>query len=352
MDQLTLLIKPAAGLCNMRCRYCFYRAASEEHENKIMTGDTVAALLDAVAAAQPAAVSFLFQGGEPTLAGLDFYRDFAAQAKQRLRVPVSYGLQTNGLLLDDAFASFFKEHGFLLGVSLDGGRSTNDRYRRTAQGESVLPQVLQGISVLKKHGVAFNILSVIDDENAREITRTWSYFKKHGFRFLQFIPFVDEGGGVTLTPAVYGQFLNDVFDLWYQDYIKGDYVSVRHIDNYIGILCGRQPESCAMSGLCGHYFVVEANGDLYPCDFYCTQAHRIGTVFDEAPFALNDAHRAFIAASERIHAHCRDCRYYALCRGDCRRDRIDEGTKNRYCDAYKQFFDYAADRMAQIAATL
>ena len=284
------------------------------------------------------------------MAGLDFFRRFVRQIKETAGCPVGFSLQTNGLLIDDAWAVFFKENGFLIGISLDGSRRTNDRYRLDNHGESVFPRVLSAISVLKKHGVDFNILSVIDDQNAAEFDSTWRYFKKHGFRFLQFIPYVDEEDGVALSPESYETFLKKSFDLWYRDLIRGDYVSVRHIDNYVGILMGRPPESCAMRGICGGYFVAEANGDLYPCDFYCREEYKLGTVFDDDPFAANETQRRFMEDSTLIHERCKACRWYVLCRGGCRRDRTDGLTRNKYCAAYDSFFGYAAGRMEQAVA--
>ena len=352
MKNLTLLIKPAAGLCNMHCGYCFYRSASEGRENRIMTNDTVDVLIQRIKEYQPTALSVMFQGGEPTLAGIGYYRYFIDRVQANLSVPVQYALQTNGLLIDEEYAAFFRKHDFLIGVSLDGNRKTNDRYRRDRNGSGVLPQILQAVALLRKHQVDFNILSVIDDQNAGEIGSTWEYFKKQGFDYLQFIPYVDEGNGVSLSAEAYEDFLKKSFDLWYADYMNGKYISVRHIDNYVGVLLGRPPENCAMCGVCGSYFVVEANGDLYPCDFYCKDPYRLGSIFDAEPFSLSEPHRRFIAASERIHDHCKGCQYYVLCRGGCRRDRTEDGTKNRYCEAYRHFFSYAAARMARIAALL
>ena len=351
MDTLTLLVKPAAGLCNMRCEYCFYRAVSGTRENRVMTRETVDLLLEKVRLRAPLALSVLFQGGEPTLAGLDYYAYFTERAAKTLKCPVSYALQTNGLLLDDAFARFFKARDFLIGVSLDGGAAVNDRYRRGERGESVTARVLEAIALLRRHQVDFNILSVIDDANAADIGATWQFFKEQDFRYLQFIPCV-EAGGVTLSPERYAAFLRESFELWYEDYIAGRYISVRHIDNYIGILMGRQPENCAMCGVCGSYFVVEADGSLYPCDFYCGAQDRLGSVADSDPFGLNEKHLAFIRRSERIHAYCAGCGDQFLCRGGCSRDRTDDGTRNRYCEAYREFFRCASGRMNRIAASL
>lgn len=352
MKPLTLLIKPAAGLCNMKCRYCFYRSASEGRENRIMTRDTVDLLIRKTAEFRPSALTVMFQGGEPLLAGIDYYRYFTDAVNNNLRIPVSYALQTNGLLIDDVFADFFAEHYFLLGVSLDGNRKTNDRNRVDDCGNSVFDRVMDSVRILRKHNVDFNILSVIDSESAKETESTFEFFKANGLSYIQFIPCVGENNGISLSAEAYESFLKNSFDLWYDDYKRGEYISIRHIDNYIGILLGYPPENCAMCGICGSYFVIEANGDVYPCDFYCAEEHRLGSVSNEKPFVSNDKHRAFIDESRIIHSNCRECRYHFLCRGGCKADRINGFSENRFCKAYRNFFEYSYERMLSTARSL
>ena len=352
MKPLTLLIKPASGLCNLNCSYCFYKNNNESGNNGIMTDRTVSMLTDKIREFCPSSLSLVFQGGEPLLAGLDFYEDFIRRISSEISVPVYYSLQTNGLLIDDAFADFFKRNNFLIGLSLDGGCDSNDRYRLDKSGKSIFDNVMRSADILRKHNVDFNILSVVDDLNAKDIERTYSFFKNSGFAFLQFIPCIDENSGISLSPEAYGLFLRKIFDLWYDDFIKGEYISVRHIDNYISILMGRPPENCAMCGICGNYFVVEANGDLYPCDFYCKKEYLLGSIYDDSPFTESKKQKTFIEESRLIHEHCRTCSYHSLCRGGCRRDRNEDLSKNRYCEAYRELFDYSIERMKEIAALL
>ena len=352
MKVLTILLKPSAGLCNMNCSYCFYREASKNRENIIMSEDTACVLIQKIKEYGPSALNVIFQGGEPLLAGLDFYKSFAEKLKAAVPCPTDFALQTNGLLIDNEFAKFFKDNNFLVGVSLDGDKNTNDRHRVFEDGGSTFRQVLDSISVLKEHNVDFNILSVTDDKNAADIERTYSFFKEQGFDFLQFIPCLNGAHGVSLSAEKYEAFLKKCFDLWYEDFKRGKYISVRHIDNYINIMLGNPPENCAMCGVCGSYFTVEANGDIYPCDFYCTEDFKLGSVFDSQPFAQSEKQRSFIAESGIIHEHCKDCKYHFLCRGGCKADRTDGFTKNRYCKAFYGFFEYAAERMAEIAKEL
>lgn len=347
MKALSLLVKPASALCNMNCTYCFYNKLSENKTHKIMEKSTVNTLIEKIFDFSPDSLFITFQGGEPTLAGIDFFNFFVSSLKEKntRNIPVNFAFQTNGLLIDDRFAEFFKEHSFLVGISLDGNRKTNDRYRKSKNGQSVLPEVLQSIDILKKHSVQFNILSVITDESAKEIDSTYAYFKKHGFNYIQFIPFVDENTNVSLSAENYTYFLKRSFDLWFNDLSRGKYVSIRHIDNFLSILLGRPPENCAMCGVCGNYFVVEADGELFPCDFYCKNEYSLGTVFEKNPFELKDKQKDFIAFSRLIHPHCKTCKYFLLCRGGCRRDRNDDGTKNKYCQSYFEFFEYAYQRL-------
>ena len=333
----------------MNCEYCFYRSASAQRKNNIMKKETVDLLIQKIKEHQPLSLNILFQGGEPSLSGLEFFEYFVSKVKENIFAPVSYGFQTNGLLIDDDFAKFFKENDFLVGISLDGNQNTNDRYRFDINKNSVFSRVLNAINTLKKYEVDFNILSVIDDENAKDIESTYSFFKSHGFDFLQFIPCVNEEGSIALSCENYEAFLKDIFDLWYEDYKKGKYISIRHIDNYLNIIFGNPPENCAMVGVCSRYYVVEANGDLYPCDFFCREEYKIGSLSDIKPFEINEKQKEFINKSFLIHENCKGCKYYLLCRGGCRKDRSADLKSNKYCSAYKGFFDYSIDRMIIIA---
>lgn len=346
MNELTLLLKPVGSRCNLQCSYCFYRTNAVSG-GSAMTRKTADALLAKIAAVQPSALSVVFQGGEPALWDRALFCAFVKKLEAAVACPVSFSFQTNGTLLDDSLCAFLKEHAFLVGVSLDGGRQTHNRNRTTCDGSGSFDAAMRGVRLLQTHGVAFNVLCVVSNNTVGDTAATWEFFRQQDVRFLQFLPCLDTADGEALRPDAYEAFLKQSFDLWFEDLQKGRYVSVRHLDNYIGILLGRAPESCAMCGTCGHYFVVEADGSLFPCDFYCDEKHRIGSVFDAQPFALTAAHEAFIRDSFSIHDACGDCQYYPLCRGGCRRDRTDNGTRNRYCSAYRHFFNYAADRMRQ-----
>jgi len=343
---LSLLIKPVSGACNMRCSYCFYADIADKRSRKnlgLMTDETAELLVRRALEGGRPGVTFIFQGGEPTLWSLDKYRRFieAVKGSGARNTKIDYAIQTNGLIIDDEWARFFRENKFLVGLSIDGPQDIHDVNRKDAAGEGTFSRVMNAARILKKHGVDFNILTVVHDGMTDNGVNIYRYYKAHGFRYLQFIPCIDDFGAerTRLSPKRYGRFLKSLFEAWHNDYKSGDYVSIRHIDNLIGILQGRPPENCAQEGRCGVYFVVEADGSLYPCDFYCLDKWRLGSLADENCFEVNGKHKEFLAGADRPPARCAVCKYFALCRGGCRRDREPDLKISKYCKAYGKYYD-------------
>ena len=357
--QLSLLIKPASSACNLKCAYCFYAEVSQSREKKDYGRMDLVTLEELVKKACEYAddfISFSFQGGEPLLAGLDFFTRFAEleQKYKKSGLEVSNSIQTNGTLIDEGWAEYFKKNNFLVGVSLDGIEKVHDMDRVDAAGKGTFNRVIEKIEVLKEHGVPFNILSVVTGQNYRFIERTYTFFKSQGFDFLQFISCIDDSCKHSLRPRQLQFFLNTLFDLWFSDFTKGNYISIRAFDNYINMLKGRMPESCAYRGTCGVYYVVEANGTLFPCDFYCTDSWRITNIKETDFFELqnNTVSKKFIEQSQLLSSRCKSCKFHFICRGGCKRDREPGLSNNRYCEAYYNFFEYTLDRMKYIAANL
>lgn len=369
MKSLSLLIKPASGACNMRCRYCFYAdvAANRDVRNYgMMTEETLENIVEKALNEAEENCTFGFQGGEPTLAGLDFFRRFIELEEKynRNNVAVSHTLQTNGLLLDDEWAAFLARHKFLTGVSIDAGKQLHDAMRPDASGRDTHNRAVAATRVLAKHGAEFNILTVVTRALASHPDKTYRYYKERGFRHIQFIPCLDSleepaiDNPHSLPPDIYGRFLNRIFDLWYADFMAGEYVSIRAFDNYIHMLAGHPPENCAMSGQCRAYLLIEADGSVFPCDFYALDAYRLGNINTDAVAAMltGDKAASFAHESEQKPTECLTCHYYPLCRGGCRRDResIDDNIphRNRYCQSYKTFFSHALPRMQNLARRL
>jgi radical SAM additional 4Fe4S-binding domain len=332
----------------MRCRYCFYHAEAEARErfsHGIMSAETVNVLIDkAFLHAGGNNVSFAFQGGEPLLAGKDYFRHFVEKVNEKNvnGSKVFYSVQTNGTLIDDEWAEFFMTNGFLLGVSLDGNQKYNAK-RRLSDDAFAFGKTMDGIDILTKHGVNFNILCVLTRDIAENIGSVYEYFKSKGFKYLQFTPYLKPFDKTTddeyyVPPKIYAAFLIRLFNLYVKDYVKGDYTSVRSLDNFVQIYLGNGAEQCGMNGHCAFCYVIEGDGDVYPCDFYCLDEYRLGNIKDTTFDALEKStrERAFIEESLIVPDKCRVCKYIALCgKGGCKRYKV----KNDYCEAYKTFFD-------------
>ncbi len=366
MPPISVLIKPASGNCNLRCDYCFYYDTMSKRERPsygFMTLETLEAVIRRVLAYAEGHCIIAYQGGEPTLCGLDFFEKSLEFQKKynRNNVRIENALQTNGYCVDRKWAEFFRENHFLVGVSLDGGPKLHDRYRRTPAGKGSFFQVMEHVELLRKAGVDFNILSVVNGTTAPQIRKTYEFYRKNRLDYLQFIacldPLGEKPGGreYSLTPEAYGQFLIELFDLWYEDLLEGKQPYIRQFENYIAMLLGQMPESCDMRGICGLQYVVEADGSVYPCDFYVLDKYRLGNLNNDTIEAIDEAREktGFIEASRQKEAGCQDCRYYSLCRGGCRRTRqAEEGHHQYFCKSYEMFFDACLPRMMEIAGNI
>lgn len=366
---LMLLVKPVSGSCDLRCRYCFYADEAQKRDRVSygrMSAETLELLVREALSQAVGGCTFAFQGGEPTLAGLDFYKKLLELEKRynRRHIPVQHAVQTNGCSLDRDWAAFFARNRFLVGLSLDGTREVHDAYRRDAAGEGSFQRVQRAAQLLQQAGVDFNVLTVVTNQTVRSIGKIYGYFKRNGLRYQQYIPCLDPLGeerGQTeyaLTPEGYGEFLCRLFDLWYADLSHGDYVYIRYFENLAAMLLGRPAESCGMSGQCACSFTVEADGSVYPCDFYVLDPYLLGHIGEQsfAEMAAGEAARAFVEPSRLVDEKCRSCRWGALCRGGCRRDREPAVggvlQRNYFCPAFERFFDYAAPRLRQAAVWL
>lgn len=366
MNHVSLLIKPASSLCNLRCRYCFYEDEAQHREQKcsgIMSEETAERLIDSAFLAHNGrgSISFSFQGGEPMLAGLPFFQRFVELVRQKNRrhVPIIYAIQTNGTLIDSQWARFLKENQFLVGLSVDGNKALHDENRIDSNGKGTYTRTAAALRNLQNAQVDYNLLCVVTKGVAEHPQRVYQEMKKIGGRFLQFIPCLDPLGvqrgsmRYSLSPEAYGKFLCGLFDCWLFDWEHGQYTSIRQFDDYVHLAIGMPPASCACAGQCGGYLVIEGDGSAYPCDFYALDEWKLGSICETSIEALmrSERYQAFIEESRTRPSDCQDCPYIALCRGGCRRDWLYDGAKNcnYYCEAYKQFFGYALKRIQRIA---
>ena len=365
---LNILIKPASSLCNMRCKYCFYRDVADNRESAsfgIMSEAVADAFLKNLFSYAKAPISFTFQGGEPTLAGVKYFRAFHSLVeKYNTRgLPVAFSLQTNGYGLSEELVLVFAKYRYLLGVSLDGDGELHDSLRPASDGAPTYEKINESLKLLDKYKVEYNILTVITEQVASRGADVYRILRERGFKFLQFIPFVPDFFGAgecesyTLTNESYAKFLNETFAEYHKDFISGNYVSVRQFDNFVRIAAGLAPECCGMGGSCVASIVVEADGGVYPCDFYVLDRWKMGNVTTDTLESILSSLAAseFVKSSMFILDECRECEFLPICRGGCRRHREDEcGNlgKNRYCSAYKSFFGESLPLIFDIAGRI
>lgn len=369
MSHINLLIKPASGNCNMRCKYCFYHDVIENRETAsfgMMSLETLENIVRNVLNHPITACTIAFQGGEPTLRGLEFYRHLIEYVKKynKKNIRIHYALQTNGYIIDNEWARFFAENNFLIGLSMDGMKDTHDLHRVDALGSGTYKKVMHTIQLFKNHKVEFNILTVVTAQVARNIGKIYGFYKRNGLHYQQYIPCIDPFGEErgqyehSLTPELYAYFLKTLFNLWYHDIKRGVFNYNRYFENLVGMILGLRPESCGMAGVCTRQYVIEADGSVCPCDFYVLDKYKIGdfTKDDIETIEKNRKELGFIEKSMEVHEKCKKCKWFALCRGGCRRDREpSEGhelTLNYFCSAYQEFFEYAYEKLCDIARML
>lgn len=356
-------------MCNLQCTYCFYKDITHNREQPnygFMTLETLKNTMKKALTYAEGYCSIAFQGGEPTLIGIDFYkRVVEMQNKFNVKgVKVNNSIQTNGYLLNDEWADFFKRNNFLVGLSLDGFKKTHDCYRQNPQGDGTFTDIMAATDLFNKHQVKYNILTVVNSVTAKRVSGIYQFYQRKGFKYLQFIPCLDpiahrcEKPEYSLDAVTYGEFLIKLFDRWYQDYIQGRIIHIREFENYIQILAGLPAEACGMNGRCSIQNVVEADGMVYPCDFYVLDSYQLGNLndcdFNEIWQSSNA--KQFVDVSMTPAPKCLTCKYYALCRGGCNRYRTPSddggGNLNKFCISYEMFFDYAIQRLLEIAESV
>lgn len=358
-----VLIKPASSICNISCDYCFYNDVSTRQTNmnrKVMSDEVMEAVIRQSLAMSPSGnVTFGFQGGEPLIAPLSFYKKFI-QCVRELNTEnarIAYTLQTNGMLITEEHAQFFSDERFLIGVSIDGSQTTHNRFRKTFNGHGSYEKALQGLSLLQLKGVAFNVLTVLTQQGADAIEETYQLFKDMGISHMQFISVIEPKDEINISPSYalsnegYARSHQILFDLYRQDKSNGVDVHIRYFDNLLSMMQGHRFEQCGLSGKCHSPIVIESQGNVYPCDFYSDDDHLLGNVLNESIHLLvkKEPMKAFIIDSLKIPARCQTCEVYELCRGGCRRYRKDSfaGASQElvHCEGIKVFLRYVEQVM-------
>ena len=374
MPPLHLTIKPVSSNCNLRCKYCFYHDLSycrETPSRGLMPAVNLEEIMrKAFDYADGSLITISFQGGEPLLAGKEFYRTFSnlLSTLNTKRSAVHVAIQTNGVLIDEEWCDIFLKNRYLVGVSIDGDSVTNI-LRLDTKGNDTFDKTYSALKLLQSKKIDFNVVAVVTKPVVNNVSRVYSFFRKNRFKHLHFLPCLKPMGAHSIdTPESFYQygdteeivdnedfyinaqdyedFLKKTFTLYIKDCIDGRGTSIRLFDNFIRLAHSQKAEMCGMNGHCTPQFTIEADGEVFPCELYCRDEYSLGNIYETDFESLenNPKAKAFIEESMGIEEKCKDCTYYRLCRNGCKRERISLDK----CTAYKNFFPYALPHLKRM----
>jgi uncharacterized protein len=370
-----VMAKPRGAICNLDCEYCFYLRKEDLYKGSSfrMSDQTLESYVRQYIAAQRAPeVNFAWQGGEPTLMGLDFFRS-AVMYQKKYAHPgkiIENALQTNGTLLDDEWCKFFAENRFLIGISLDGPREAHDFYRKDKGSAPTFDRVLRAVQLIKKHQVDFNILTCVSAANVEQPLEVYHFLRDEiGAEYIQFIPIVErenttgfqEGTVLTsrsITGEQYGRFLISIFDEWVRRDVGK--VFVQMFDTALGRWLGAPGGLCVFQETCGLALAMEHNGDVYSCDHFVEPRHRLGNLLETPLTELVGSvqQKQFgLDKRESLPHYCRECPVLFACKGGCPKDRTEftpdgEPGLNHLCSGFKAFFTHVDEPMRIMAGLL
>ncbi|MEZ9040921.1 MULTISPECIES: anaerobic sulfatase maturase [unclassified Vibrio] len=376
-----VMAKPTGSVCNIDCTYCFYLEKEalypDRANNWKMSDATLEEFVKQHIEAQPGLdVDFAWQGGEPTLMGIEFFEKAVSLcSKHSSGKRIHHSLQTNGILLNDKWGAFLSQHNFLVGISIDGPEHIHDQHRVNRAKKGTHKQVMQGIAILQKHNVEFNTLTVVGKHNVEYATEVYQFLLSIGSRHIQFIPLIERESTTTANDGLrlvlpgestarltkwsvpswqFGEFLNIIFDTWVQRDIEHVYVQM--FDTALRAWCNQPASMCVFSPTCGHAFALESNGDLYNCDHYVYPEHKLGNIHTESILDLNRTEQAVQFGLDKqttLTRECQKCEFRFACNGGCPKHRFSLSSDNQMghnylCAGYKHFFNHAKPYLDQI----
>jgi len=366
------LAKPIGPICNLNCRYCFYlkkEALFARPRSFRMSEEVLERFLGQYIEGQPAgtlAIDIAWQGGEPTLLGVDFFRKAVAlqEKYRRAGLPIQNSIQTNGVLLNDEWGEFLADHDYLVGLSIDGPQPLHDRYRVDQQGRGTFRDVMRGLEVLKKHRVKFNTLTCVHRYNSYRAKEVYDFLEGIGSRFFQFIPIVETEPDGSISPwsvegKQYGRFLSKIFDRWLRKKAIGE-IFVRDFDNLLGQVTGYPAALCTAAETCGRAVAIEHNGDLFSCDHFVHPENRLGNVLEDSLVEMVDGEKQTQFGNDkrdRLPRYCRECEFLNFCHGGCPKDRLiaapdGEPGLNYLCEGYRIFYSHTLPVFRKMAQCL
>lgn len=380
-----VMLKPFGPICNLDCDYCYYLEKKNlymDEKKFVMSEELLEKFFSQYFKSQDVpAVSVVWQGGEPTMLGVDYFkRAMEIIDKHNDNKQIEHVFQTNGTLIDEEWARFFKRHDFLVGVSIDGPKELHDKYRTYKDGTPTWDRIMKGIGILKKHDVRFNTLTVVNDLNSHHPLEVYHFLKEIGSGYMQFIPIVERiadspgdyplklvaphyGGGAkvapwSVEPKQMGDFLIQIFDEWVRNDV-GKYF-VQHFDVMLANWVGERPGLCAFSKTCGDATAMEFNGDLFACDHFVYPEDKLGNIMEKDMIHMVQSERqmAFGEAKQNsLPQQCLDCDYRFACNGGCPKNRIIETVDgepglNYLCEGYYNFYKHIHPYMQFMADEL
>ena len=368
----TSMVKPVGSLCNMRCKYCYYldKAALYNNHQPQMSDELLENYIRAnIEGNNSPVIAFAWHGGEPLLAGKEFFRKAVAlQQKYAEGRTVENSIQTNGLLVDDEWCAIFRDNNFLVGVSIDGPESIHDAHRVDAGGQPTFARVMRGIEKLYRNRVEYNTLTTINIHSEGRGAEVYNFLRGISV-FMQFLPVAEllcdgriqspEAQKADIAPwsvsaRGFGEFMCDIFDIWVKKDVGRRYVQL--FDATLALMVGVQPSVCSLCETCGSGLTVEHNGDVYCCDHFVYPEYKIGNIHTDRLADLAYCDRQFefgVAKRALLPRECRHCKFYNLCHGECPKHRfIDDNRgeygKNYLCDGYKIFYEHTEGAMKQM----
>lgn len=370
-----LMTKPRGAICNLDCKYCYFLSKERLYPNSDFRMSET--LLEEytrqyIHAQNVPEVTFAWQGGEPTLMGLDFYKQAVGyqQKHKKVGMRIYNALQTNAVTLDDDWCEFFARNDFLIGVSVDGPQHLHDAYRVDKGGAPTFDKVMRGIELLKKHGVEYNILTTVHAANVDYPLEIYRFFRDDiKTQFMQFIPIVErdnetgyqEGNSVTgrsVSAKKYGRFLSTIFDEWVRHDVGKVFVQI--FDVALAAWTGNNPDLCIFEETCGNALALEHNGDVYSCDHYVEPDYKLGNLVDIplSEIVISDKQIDFgLSKRDTLPQYCLDCEVRFVCNGGCPKNRFittpdGESGLNYLCEGYKSFFTHINEPMQFMAHQL
>jgi len=366
-----VMAKPTGAICNLDCAYCFFLSKESFYPGSSfrMSGEVMEGYIrQTLEAHSTPEVTLAWQGGEPTLMGLEFYQRVVETVKrfQKPGTKIRHTIQTNGILLDAEWCNFLRENEFLVGISLDGPRELHDRYRRDKGGQGTWERVVKAVRLLQRENVEFNVLCTVNSANCAHPARVYRFFREEiQARFLQFIPIVErindngltilqQGNRVTdrsVQPDAYGQFLIEIFDEWVRHDVGR--VFIQGIDALLAIwLTGKSP-ICIFQPTCGGGVALEHNGDLYSCDHFVEPKYLLGNILQTPLVQLVNSEQQRKFGDDKRDAlprYCRDCSFLFECHGECPKNRFlttpdGEPGLNYLCAGLKRYFAHVEPYM-------